>query len=292
MVFPSDNWMNNNGYVYSISNQGTTSYEMDYRKALLEDENMKICITKLSDILVQRGYPPKILDEELKRLESSKAEDAIVTSKEGEDISKSQLYSVLESAKSDIMIRLFYEIKCPDCPERYVTFTLEAIDAYTSESIGAVTGSGEPSPEKDITILLNAAVNDFMDSFIAKLQKHFDDLLTNGRKISLNVSKFNGWEYDLESEDFGDDELGVLVDNWVSDNTVSNRYNLNYSDDKKMIFEAVRIPLYYTDPKGNQKAMDSKRWAKGLQEYLKTLNITSKVIMKGLGSVQIILGGK
>lgn len=291
MVIPADNWMNQNGYVQAINNQGKTSYEMDYRKALLNDANMKLCIAKLSDNLVQRHYPPKILDEELKRLESADAEDAVVTSKNGEDISNSQLLKVLQQAKSDIIIRLNYEIKRSG-PEKYIIFYLEGIDAYTSESIGASTLIGTPAPVSDDIQLINEAANAKIDDFMNKLDGHFQDILTNGRKISMNVSVFQGWEQDLESEDFGDDELGTLIDSWVADNTVANRYNLNFSDDRKMVFESVRIPLYYTDSKGEQRAMDSKRWAKGLQDYLKSLNITSKVIMKGLGSVQVILGSK
>lgn len=291
MVFPSDNWMEDNGYVYTISNQGKTSYQLDYRKALLKDQEMKMCISAISDVLVGRNFPPKILDEELKRLESSQAEDAVVTSKDGEDISTSQLYNVLLQARSDIMIKLFYQIK-GNRAERYVTFALEGIDAYTSESIGSVSGNTEPSGGEDISTILATAVAAQIDPFVARLQKHFDDLLANGRKISLNVSTFNGWEYDLESEDFGDDELNYLIDDWVADNTQANRYNLNFSDDRKMTFESVRIPLYYTDSRGSQKAQDAKRWANGLRKYLKELGISSKVITKGLGSVQIILGAK
>lgn len=293
MIIPADNWMNQNGYVKTIDNQGKTSYDLDYRKALMNDADMKMCIAKINDIFVQRGFPPKVLDEELKRLESSEAEDAVVTSKEGQDINSSQLLKVLQVAKADIIIRLHYEIKSIG-PEKYIKLYLEAIDSYTSESIGAVVldGSSRPIRVNDIIALVNEAIDAKMDGFLSKLEGYFKDLFDNGRKISLNISVFQGWEFDLESEDFGDDELSTLIDSWVSDNTVSNRYNLNFSDARKMTFETVRIPLYYTDAKGIQKAMDSKRWAKGLQDYLKTMNITSKVIMKGLGSVQVILGGK
>ena len=59
-----------------------------------------------------------------------------------------------------------------------------------------------------------------------------------------------------------------------------------------MRFESVRIPLYFTDRRGNQKAMDSRRWANDLRKYLQELGITVKVIQRGLGSVDVILGSK
>ena len=291
MVFPSDNWMNTNGYVKTWENQGKTSYELDYRRAMIGDVNMKMCISKVSDVLRNRGYPPKMLDESLKNIELDQALTEVTTSKGGEDISSSQIDKILLSARADIMIRLYYDLKKKG-PLYYVTFSLEGIDAYTSETIGSVSGSSSPGPESDLSIILEEAVNQHVDLFISKLQVYFNDMLKNGRKISLNVSKFDGWEYDLESDNFGYDELSTLIDDWVMDNTVQGRYNLNFSDDKKMRFESVRIPLYFTDRRGNQKAMDSRRWANDLRKYLQELGITVKVIQRGLGSVDVILGSK
>jgi hypothetical protein len=56
-----------------------------------------------------------------------------------------------------------------------------------------------------------------------------------------------------------------------------------------MLFEQVRIPLY--DEKG--RPTDTRTWARGLQKYLKdNFQITSKVVTKGLGQAQLVLGDK
>ena len=59
-----------------------------------------------------------------------------------------------------------------------------------------------------------------------------------------------------------------------------------------MLFEQVRIPLYY-ERNGKQRAMDTRRFAKNLSKYLKDeFEIISKVTTKGLGRATIYLGGK
>jgi hypothetical protein len=56
-----------------------------------------------------------------------------------------------------------------------------------------------------------------------------------------------------------------------------------------MLFEQVRIPLY--DEKN--KALDARGWIKGLQKNLKEkYQIESKLMMKGLGQAQLVIGEK
>jgi hypothetical protein len=60
-----------------------------------------------------------------------------------------------------------------------------------------------------------------------------------------------------------------------------------------MLFEQVRIPLYY-EKNGKQRAMDTRRFAKQLSKFLKKepYLIINKVMTKGLGEATIVLGGK
>jgi hypothetical protein len=74
----------------------------------------------------------------------------------------------------------------------------------------------------------------------------------------------------------------------MQENSVKGRFNLSESSENKMRFEQVRIPLL--DAQG--KPTDTRGWAKGLQAYLKTLGITSKLMTKGLGQAVIVVGDK
>ena len=60
--------------------------------------------------------------------------------------------------------------------------------------------------------------------------------------------------------------------------------------DAKMEFEQVRIPLY----SDRGRALDARGFARELSKFLRNdpYQITNKVVAKGLGEVQIILGEK
>jgi len=114
-------------------------------------------------------------------------------------------------------------------------------------------------------------------------------MFANGREIILRILTWNSWDYNLESTDFGDDELSYLIEDWVVKNSVKGRFNTSLSTENMMIFEQVRIPLF--DESG--RAIDARRWAGYLRKYLKdSFQIDAKLMMRGLGQSQLVLGDK
>ena len=139
----------------------------------------------------------------------------------------------------------------------------------------------------EVVELLREAVLANLDNFNSQLQSHFDDMFENGRIISFRVKVWDDWDYDLETEDFGDDELGILIEDWISDNTVNNRFTTIDATESMMFFDQVRIPLY--NEKG--RAIDARRWANGLRKYLRNeFEIESKLMTQGLGQAQLVIG--
>jgi hypothetical protein len=173
-------------------------------------------------------------------------------------------------------------------PEKSITFILQGLDAYTDKEVAGASGTGNPSAAAAFPILLQEAVLSHLDNFNTLLQKHFDDLFANGREIVVRIKKFDSFDGDLESE-FGGEELGSLIENWISENTVQKRFSTSDATENMMLFEQVRIPLYDV----NNKALDARSWLKGLQKNLKDkYQIESKLMMKGLGQAQLVIGEK
>ncbi|WP_300980465.1 DUF6175 family protein, partial [Nonlabens sp.] len=176
--------------------------------------------------------------------------------------------------------------------EKSITFNLQGLDAYTDKQIAGASGTGEPSMTAELPVLLAEAVLSHLDNFNVQLQNHFDDMFTNGREITLRIMTWDTWDYDLETDEFGDDELGFLLEDWVASNTVEGRFSTSTSTENMMLMEQVRIPLYI-ERNGSQRALDARGWANGLRKYLKdTYQIESKLMMKGLGQAQLVLGEK
>lgn len=212
----------------------------------------------------------------------------MLASKDGGEINESPIDKLKKVAKADIWIQVTWTVNTTG-PKKSITFNLQGLDAYSDKQIARASGTGAPSFTAEIPVLLEEAVLSQIDNFNVQLQGHFDDMFTNGREVVLRIKTWNSWGYDLESEDFGDDELSNHIEKWVSDNTLQGKFNTTDVTEHMMLFEQVRIPL--ADESG--KAIDTRKWANGLRKYLKdNYQIESKLMMKGLGQAQLVLGSK
>lgn len=286
MVVPSDIYCNHNGYMISYDNQGAIEMVPDYKKALQSDTDLLTAITVMGQMMADRGFPLKLLEQEIKSLEAESAEDAMMTSKSGEDVSESPIDKLRKKAKSDIIMQVTWFVNHLG-PKRSLTFNLQGIDAYTNKQIAACQGTGEPTFSAELPVLLEEAIANQLDGFNQQLQNHFDDLFTNGREITLRCKKWSDSDYDFESE-FEDKELGEIIEDWIADNTVQGRFNTSDATENMMYFEQVRIPMY--NDKG--RAIDARQWARGLVNHLKSLGVETKLMMKGLGQATVVIGGK
>lgn len=290
MVIPSDVWCISNGYYTEVENMGTTVKVPNYKQALQENVGLKLAIAKLNDLMAERQFPLKSLEQEIKNLEQRRMEDNLTTSKAGNDLAESPLDEVARTAKCDIILELTWDVK-DFGPKHSLSYILEGRDAYTSKSIGAASGTGAPSFTADVDVLLEEAIVANMDNFINRLLDHFTEMQTIGREITLDIKVFanNAADIDLETE-FGDDELLDVINNWLQLNTVQGRFTMPYASENVANFTQVRIPVY--DERG--RAVDANGFAKGLAKMLKKepYNIPSKVLVKGLGRAVIILGEK
>jgi hypothetical protein len=287
MVVPSDVWCNINGYMLEFDNQGTKVKLPDYKKALQENSDLLLVMSKINELMAARGFPLKNLESSLKTLESNAAEDAMTTSKSGAELSESPVDKLKNVAKADIWMQVTWTVNTTG-PKKSITFNLQGLDAYTDKQIAGASGTGQPSFSAELPVLLEESVLAHLDNFNTQLQTHFDDLFANGREVILRIRKWDSFEGDLESE-YGGEELGAQIEKWVSENTVQNRFSTSDASENRMLFEQVRIPLYDA---GN-RAVDARGWTRGLQKFLKdTYKIDSKLTMKGLGQATLTIGEK
>lgn len=290
MVVPSDNWCNLNGYMMEFDNQGTKVKIPDYKRAMQENTDVLLVISSINGMMAERGFPLKNLESAMKTLESNAAEDNMRSSKEsGASVNENPIDALKKVAKADIIMQLTWKINKTG-PKKSVTFILQGLDSYTDKQIAGAQGTGAPSMTAEVSVLLSEAVTSHIDNFNSTLQAYFDDMFENGREVIVRVQTWDDWDGDLESEDYGDDELGTIIEDWMADNTVKGRFNTTDMTETMALFEQVRIPLY--DAKG--RAMDTRKFAKGLSKMLKKepYLIPNKLVMKGLGRATIILGGK
>ena len=289
MILPSDNWCEQRYFMTEFDNQGTKQKVPNYKQAFQEDTEIGQVISKIGSLMIDRGFPLKDAEQELKAIEARTAEDNMTTSSSsGLGISESPLDKLKNKAKADIIIQIWWKVSKTD-NGKVVSFVLEAFDAYTSKRIAASSGNGSPNDKDIVPVLLQNAIQSNIDPFVSQLQAHFDDMFNNGREITLTLKKWNSWDKDFETE-VDEKEIIDYVNEWLQKNTVKGRFNVSDASENKIRCEQVRIPLYDS----NNNAVDARQFAKGLQKYFKAVpfNYEVKLMTRGLGEAILVFGEK
>ena len=255
MVIPADSWCAANGYMKSENGKQVP----DYEKAWQGSQDLFSVVAKIGELMTDRGFPLKDMSQSLKNI---------------------------SQVRADILMEVGWKVN-KSGPKHSVTYTLRGVDAYTQKQVAAGSGTGQPSFSAELPVLIEEAVLERMDNFADQLQAHFDDLLQNGREISIAIRTENGIKLSREYEG---EELTDIIGEWMAQNTVEHRYSLSNADDTTMDFEQVRIALYAD----NGSALDARQFISGLRKMLSAApyKISSRIESNGLGKATLILGTK
>ena len=289
MVVPSDAWCKEHHFEQAFDNQGTTEMIPDYKAAVSSNKELNAVISKINLLMADRGFPLKDLQQNVKSINNLSAEDRLIRSKtSGASITESPLDRLRRTAKADIILEIDWTVNTVG-PKSSITYNLRALDAYSNKQVAGAEGTGKGSFSAELPVLLEEAVQDHMDAFVERLQAHFDDLLTNGREVVLDMRVFDTSAVDFEKE-FNGYELNEVIDNWLSENCVNHRFSKSDATETMILYEQVRIPLY----KSNGMAQDTYGFARELARFMgaSPYNIPVKTINRGLGRCLLIFGEK
>ncbi len=281
MVVPADQWCVARGFTQTFDNQGSKETYPDYTKALQNDFDLYASMSKIGELMADRGFPVKDLEQMLKAQKEDVAETIVAGFQENPI---DQLYRV---AKADIIIQLNYQVN-KGMRGQSVSFDMRGLDAYSKKMVAGASGSGQEKSGGATAELLQEAAIAHMNKFFDDITRHFDDMFANGREVTLRVRVAEDSPYNL-MDDVDGEELNVLIENWVHDNTVQHRFSWdsNSPTETRGDFEQVRIPLY----DANGRALDTRAWARGLQKHLKDKHrVNAKLLPKGLGSSTLVIG--
>ena len=293
MVVPSDDWCSENGFLNEIDNQGVKVYIPEYRTALVKFPDLTNVLGKIAAEMQKDGFQLEDLEQTLKNIEQEKAEESVMASKSGDAVTLNPLDKLRQTAGADIEFHVYWKVEKQGPRKRISTFRLKGVDTFTGKQVAYAEGSGEwiSTSNASDADLLREAVQSKLDGFKASLQLSFDDMVANGREIKVIVRVWDNWGKDLESTDFGDDELGVLLEEWVLDNAVNHKAGSPSGSEKKMTISQVRIPLFDE----RQKRMNGYTFGRNMKKYLQSIGLNEaeiKVMKSGPGVCEVILGEK
>lgn len=299
MVIPSDSYCDRNNYLQEFTDEtGAVRYVSDYNSIFksADSEDLRLVIAELSKLFAERGFPLKDLEQTLKSMNNASIEESLLSSSSsGASIKSTPLDMVKNNAQPDIILDLDYMVKTRG-PQRFITYVLRAVDAYSNKVIAANSGDGEPSASATVNQLLEVAVLNYIDSFSDQLMAYFEDMAVNGREIVVKLKVWDNLDVNFETEYFFEDEeleLVDIIDYWMQDYTVNHAPVRTRASENFINYEQVRIPLY-KERKGRQSAIGAREFVNDLRSFLRKdpFFLDSKIYERGLGEVWLIIGEK
>ena len=288
MVVPEKAWCINHGFVKADDPKSP-----DYEKALLNDDVLNV-ITKMGGIMEERGYPLKNLQSALDELKNESALDMTLTSKADGEIVEDELDQLTRVAQADILVNIAFT-RTTYGPRNMVEFRVTSIDAATNKQIGGETGRSSASGAP-ISALLEESVLGFIDNFTGSIQRHFEDLVTNGREGSVIFKIANDCPLNFESEvslngDTG--ELNEVIDYWMNEHTINGSFTQNGKTRNRLSYEQVRFPLFAKGKFGGKpKAINMEGFIKPITQFLSQFGLSVSTTPIGIGKAYVVLGGK
>ncbi|MDE6396006.1 MAG: hypothetical protein K2K84_01890 [Muribaculaceae bacterium] len=291
MIIPSRTWMTQNNYMTDYTDMsGNTIKTPDYQAAFDNNADVSMIIGAMQDFMNKEGYEVVDLKGTLAKIQNRSARDNMTTA--GGGLQQSPIDLLNKTAKADINVELQYAIK-KDGPYKYIEFNISALDAYTSKPVSTGNiGRGTSGAGTDLVNQLEEAVLSFKDNFISDMDRYYNRLWENGRQVVIRCTLAENAMTNYE-EEFDDEELATLIEEWVSDNAYKGNYTLSDRTENELLFDDVRIPMTYVDKNGNTKGTDASWFGSRLRKFIEAkTGEKCKLDLIGLGEINLILGGK
>lgn len=289
MIVPSDKWCIDNRFSMDFTQMdGSSEKVADYSAAFIKDNNLPGVISNVGQQLTDLGYSLKDCQQELKSIKTKEAEDNVTkSSTSGAELKESPLDILKRKTKSDVIIQIGW-LQRYESGANSIEFTIEAFDAYTNKRLATSTAISEPSKEI-VPRIIAEELKKHIAKFDEQLVKWYADTEKNGREISLRVRVWDNSPVNFETENENGEEFIDVIQKWMKQNTVNGTFNLTDNTENVAQFEQVRIPLF--DENGD--AVDARAFATSLRKHLKSqYNVTSKVMVRGLGEANLVIGEK
>ena len=268
--------------------------EPDYKKGFRNDNNLRLAIAKIGEIMKNRDFPLVDLEQQMKSLTIETIMNENYEGRDGDQIQLTLLDEILQSTQPDIVLDLDFTLT--EGRKKTLLYTLRGLDSYTNKLIASSSGTGPGTVNNDITTLVQIAVKDNMDNFCVQLTNHFVKTKEIGREIVIQI-KVNSDDVYLDDEYVYDpydmdDELSYIIEEWFYKNSKNGIYRVTSTSSKVMKIEQIRIPIL--DERG--RAVTAKSFISPLRKMLKKepFNIPAKAkpVKGGLGEAWLIIGNK
>ena len=285
LVLPSDQLMQRFGCIRTEVSLGKQLQVRDYNSYLLTDPDAKFIIASIQSAFIEFGYPLNDLEQTLKSINDQEMVDEV------SGIKKDSKTILLTNARPDIILDLDYDMTTDRSSRDYsksLTYTLRAIDAFSNKVVATIQAAGVKNAKGNTATMMGEAIQKNSKDFTKQINKHFDDLIANGRDITMRVMIDANESFTMSDESIYGDTYADFILDYMKVNTLMGTYNLQRNTDTEMYFANVRIKTL-NDNGTQYSAYD---FARELSKALnKECGVKSKNVTQGLGDAMIIIKG-
>ena len=290
MVIPGDQVLQNFKCLTTQKANGRDYILRDYKNYMLKDDRAKRIISTIQNEFNAQNFPLNDFEQALKQLDTQDALDM------ADGLEKDAKTMLLTVAQPDIILELTYDTSRDKISmtshnysgrgEKNVSFTLNALDAYTNKVVATMTASNIKGESTTETI--QESIKEGMPKFQQDITKYFSDILTRGRDITVRIAVEKGCNINLSDESIEGDTYADWIMDYIKTHTVKGAYKMQRNTAKELYFVNCRIKLLNED--GTQYGVYD--WTRDLQKNLrKNLGLKCTNKAQGLGEVLISVQG-
>jgi len=290
MVIPGDQTLQNFKCLKTERANGREYTLRDYKSYLLKDDRAKRIMSTIQNEFNAQNFPLNDFEQTLKQLDTQEALDM------ADGFEKDAKTMLLTVAQPDIILELSYDTSRDKISmtshnyshrgEKNISFTLNALDAYTNKVVATMTASnikGESTTEA-----IQASIKDQMPKFQEDITKYFSDILTRGRDITVRIAVAKDCNVKLTDESIEGDTYADWIIDYMKAHTIKGAHKLQRNTNSELYFVNCRIKLLRED--GTQYGVYD--WTRDLQKNLrKNLGLKCTNRAQGLGEVLISIEG-
>lgn len=243
--------------------------DQQLRTALEQNEALRVAVAKVKEGFDDRGYSTIDFRSKLNQLGNDQAMEV--------DNAISLKQEVIELSGADIYVEVEVQ-KNRSASGNSVAVVLSAYDAFSSQSLANKVGTSPKFYSDDFAKLTTRALGDNVEEMLNTIQLKFDDIVANGRTVTMNIGFSLDSEFDMDAE-VGEDEdlLSDMIEDWLYDNAHNHYYHLQGVTATKMIVDAFKVPL----KDGNGRNFRVTRLASQFRKYLGTLGLEATRDVQG-----------
>lgn len=283
MIIPADQTLQSFGALKETKIEGKGFVVRDYQKYLIKDDRFRRIASFIQDAFVDQNYPLADFEQTLKQLDTQSATDL------ADGVQTDSKTLLLQTARPDIILELNYykssSLTSHDYKNKNVSYTLSAIDAYTTNVVATITASnikGESTTE-----LIQRDMEDKLPDLMSDVQKYYSDILKRGREVTIRITVEGDSNQDLNDESIDGDVYSDWIIDYVKTHTVKGAYKMGRNTAKELTFTSARVKLLNED--GTQYGVYD--WARDMQKSIRK-NLGLKVTNKSQGLGEIVLSVK